>query len=454
MRLIRILLLTILLFFIGCASSFDVPNQKILDEMEQSLKHELLDAWYPILVDTVFGGFLSDFTYDWQAKGSQNKFLVSQARHVWTTSEAAIFLNDTRYRKIAKQGFYFLKDKMWDKTYGGFFLLRNRQGDTIQSGYGDDKSAYGNAFAIYALAAFYQMSGDTSALNLAQETFFWLEKHSHDPEYKGYFDRMKRDGSWYDNSEIKLKPQQLTGACWKDQNSSIHLLEAVTELYRVWPDSLLRERLREMLSLIRDTVATEKGYLTLFLTRDWTPISFRDSSAVVRQANAYYDHVSFGHDVETAYLMLEASHALGIKSNEKTLTIAKKMVDHALANGWDKENSGFYERGYYFHQSDPISIISNKKIWWVQDEGLNSLLLMAKLFPNEKKYKDAFKKQWEYMKKYLIDHEHGGWYVEGLDKSPDKRQAPKAFDWKANYHDARALMNCIKMLKSEHELLK
>jgi len=79
---------------------------------------------------------------------------------------------------------------------------------------------------------------------------------------------------------------------------------------------------------------------------------------------------------------------------------------------------------------------------------------MAKLFPNEKKYEDAFAKQWEYMKKYLIDHEHGGWYMEGLDKSPDKQQAPKAYDWKVNYHDSRALMNCIKMLKSEHELVK
>jgi mannobiose 2-epimerase len=431
-----------------------MQNQKTIDEMEKSLKLELLNAWYPISVDTIYGGFLSDFTCDWQPIGPQNKFLVSQARHVWTTSQAVMFFDDTQYRKIAEQGFHFLRDKMWDPTYGGFYMLRNRQGDPMQSGYSDDKSAYGNAFAIYALAAYYKMSGDTSALNLAQQTFFWLEQHSHDPEYKGYFDLMKRDGSWYDSSELKLRPHQLAGAYWKDQNSSIHLLEAFTELYRVWPDSLLRERLLEMLTLIRDTITTEKGYLTLFLTRDWTPISFGDSSAEVREANAYFDHVSFGHDVETAYLMLEASPALGIKSDEKTLMTGKKMVDHALANGWDKEKDGFYERGYYFDNSDSISIISDKKIWWVQDEGLNALLLMSKLFPKEKNYEDAFKKQWEYMKKYLIDHQNGGWYIEGLDKSPEKQKAPKAYDWKANYHDFRALMNCIKMLWSEHELIK
>jgi len=431
-----------------------MQNQRILEEMEKSLRLELLNTWYPICVDTVYGGFLSYFTYDWQPKGFQNKFLVSQARHVWTTAEAAKFFKDDSYQKMAEHGFRFLRDKMWDKKNGGFFMLRNRQGESIQRAYGDDKSAYGNAFAIYALATYYAMSGDTSALNLAQRTFFWLEQHSHDPTYKGYFDLMKQNGSWYSKTDSKLNPRRLIGAGLKDQNSSIHLLEAFTELYRVWPDSLLRERLLEMLTLIRDTITTEKGYLTLFLERDWTPVSFRDSSDVERRANYFLDHISFGHDVETAYLMLEASHALGINSDPKTLTIAKKMVDHALAKGWDDENGGFYYQGYYFDNSDSITIINEAKTWWVQDEGLNALLLMAKLFPNEKKYEDAFKKQWEYMKKYLIDHEHGGWYMEGLDNSPDKQQAPKAYDWKANYHDFRALMNCIKMLRSEYELLK
>ena len=435
-------------FFVGCVTLINEENQKIIREMENSLKNELLNAWYPTTIDTEYGGFLSDFTYDWQPKGPQNKFLVYQARHVWTTSKAAIFFNDDNYRKIAEHGYHFLRDKMWDSRYGGFFTLRSRQGKKIQGGYGDDKSAYGNAFAIYALATYYAMSGDSSALNLAQKTFIWLEQHSHDPEYKGYFDRMKQDGSWYSKTDSKLDPRRLIGAGLKDQNSSIHLLEAFTELYRVWPDSLLRERLLEMLNLIRDTITTEKGYLILFFERDWTPLSFRDSSQAVREANYYFDHVSFGHDVETAYLMLEATRALGIKSDPKILTIAKKMVDHALANGWDDETGGFYYQGYYFDNSDSVSIINEEKEWWVQDEGLNALLLMAKLFPEEKKYYVAFEKQWAYINKYLIDHEHGGWYMDGLDKSPGKQKAPKAHNWKANYHDVRALMNCIKMLRT------
>ena len=109
-------------------------------------------------------------------------------------------------------------------------------------------------------------------------------------------------------------------------------MEALTELYKVWPDELVRERLQQMLEVIRDTIVTEKGSLTLFLERDWTPISHQDSSETYIRENSYRDHISSGHDVETAFLMLEASHALGLKDDQRTHDIAKKMVDHAIAN--------------------------------------------------------------------------------------------------------------------------
>lgn len=445
--------LSLLVFFLGCAS-LTSQDQKIADEMQELLKSNILDVWYPASIDTVNGGFLSDFSFDWKPAGPQNKMLVTQTRHVWTTSEMTMFLHEDKYRKIAEHGFQFLKDKMWDETYGGFYMLRNSKGEPTQRPSDDLKTAYSNAFAIYSLSTYYEMSSDTSALNLARKTFLWLDKHSHDPEFKGYFDLLTREGIWLYRQPSDMENGFVARCKWKDQNSSIHLLEALTQLYKVWPDRLVRERLLEMLGLIRDTITTEKGYLTLFLQRDWTPVSFRDSSDAVRKANANYDHVSFGHDVETAYLMLEASHALGLQHDVKTLTVAKRMVDHALANGWDKEHGGFYEAGYYYAGCDSISIIDKTKTWWVQAEGLNALLLMAKLFPDETKYYEAFRKQWEYIKKYLIDHEHGGWYHDGLDESPGAKHAAKASVWKINYHNSRTLMNCIKMLRSEHDLAR
>src|SRR5690606_28978301 len=106
-----------------------------------------------------------------------------------------------------------------------------------------------------------------------------------DPVYGGYFNYTERDGT-------PLR-EGFEGTPPKDQNSSIHLLEAFTELYRVWPDPVLRDRLEELLVLIRDTLRVDPGHLTLFASADWTPVSYRDASEAVREANHYFDHVSF-----------------------------------------------------------------------------------------------------------------------------------------------------------------
>ncbi|MBK5280306.1 MAG: AGE family epimerase/isomerase, partial [Bacteroidia bacterium] len=334
-----------------------------------------------------------------------------------------------------------------DKTYGGFYTLVDRQGNV--KGGDSTKTAYGNAFGIYALAAYYNSSKDTSALNLAKKSFAWLEKNSHDAELKGYFQNLERNGA---HTLRSANTPSTASTGYKDQNSSIHLLEAFTELYQVWPDELLRERLNEMLVLIRDTITNEKGSLTLFLQPDWTPVSFADSSEEVILKHHQLDHVSFGHDIETAYLMLEASHILHLENDTATARISKKMVDNALRNGWDNSVGGFYDEGYYFKGKPGITITHDTKNWWAQAESLNSLLLMADLYPDdEMHYYQKFETLWKYVDVYLIDHEYGDWYSGGLDKQPAMKTALKGNIWKAAYHQYRSVDNCIQRLRSEGE---
>ncbi|UFH53877.1 AGE family epimerase/isomerase [Spirosoma sp. KNUC1025] len=420
-------------------------RMRIAAEMEKSIRTEMLNKWYPQAVDKEFGGFLSTFTYDFTPTGPQDKMIVTQARHTWTTAKAAErYPTVTYYKDNARHGFLFLRDVMWDKQYGGFYNLVDRKGNVKG---GDMKQAYGNAFGLYALSAYYHMSHDTAALNLAKKSFAWLEKHSHDPIHKGYFQHLQRNGTPIKRDDSVPSTSDLG---YKDQNSSIHLLEALTELYTVWPDPLVRERLDEMLRLIRDVITTPKGNLTLFFQPDWTPVSFRDSSEAVILKHRNLDHVSFGHDVETAYLMLEASHILGLKNDTKTLQTGKRMVDHALANGWDKTVGGFYDQGYYFKDKPGMSIIRESKNWWSQAEGLNTLLLMADQFPNDSMhYFDQYKLLWQYVLTYMIDHEHGDWYEEGLDKDPKRKTALKGHIWKAAYHTYRALTTCVDRSKSK-----
>ncbi len=417
----------------------------IAAQMEKSVRTEMLNHWYPQAVDTLYGGFLSTFTYDFKPTGSQDKMIVTQARHTWTNARASErYPKVAHYRSSARHGFQFLRNVMWDKTYGGFYTLVDRQGMVKGT---DDKTAYGNAFALYGLTAYYRASGDTAALNLAKRAFAWLEKNSHDPVDKGYFQHLHRNGTPIRRDSSVPSRSDLG---YKDQNSSIHLLEALTDLYAVWPDPLLRTRLTEMLRLVRDTITTPKGNLVLFFQPDWTPVTFRDSSRTVVLSHRSLDHVSFGHDVETAYLMLEASHALGLKNDDKTATVAKRMVDHALRNGWDNTVGGFYDEGYYFPDTTGITIIRDTKNWWAQAEGLNTLLLMAIRYPNDPMhYEQHYEKLWQYCQTYLIDHQYGDWYEGGLDKEPQRRTAQKGHIWKAAYHTYRALTSCVDRVQKQ-----
>jgi mannobiose 2-epimerase len=420
-----------------------IDHTILIKEMKFFLDQEF-DLWYPIALDTFSGGYLSDINYKWEAEGRQNKMIVSQARHIWSASNAAIFYQDkSELLDIAAHGFEFLKNKMWDTESGGFYDLVNREGKPIKENGEIIKRAYGNSFAIYGLAAYHKASGNTDALKLAQETFYWLEKNSYDPEYGGYFQFMSRDGTPFKEGYLNNPP--------KDQNSSIHLLECFTELYSVWKDETLKKRLTSLLHIIRDTITTEKGYMVLFFNRNWNPVSFRNSSKEVRTKNYEFDHVSFGHDIETAYLLLEASETLGL-DDEETLIKAKKMVDHTLKYGWDKEYGGIFDGGYYFNEKEEPVIIRNTKEWWCQSEALNSLLMMSEFFPeNDLNYYEKFITQWDYIKKYLIDEEHGGWFWGGIDKAPGNKFSHKGTIWKVNYHTSRSLINCIEMLGKKSE---
>lgn len=423
-------------------------NKDLADEIESSLINDVLDAWYPKIVDSVYGGFLTNFNFKWEPEEEQNKMLVYQARQVWATSKLAEYFDNRNFKEYADHGYAFLKSKMWDNKQGGFFLETDRGGNKNNKA---NKTTYSNSFAIYALAAYYKISKDLTALDLAQQTFYWIEKHAHDSINNGYFDILGFDGNSPSNIKVKNGSRYNALPNWKDQNSSIHILEAFTELYSVWPNELLKKRLSEMLNIVRDVITTPKGHLTLFLSEDWKPISFKDSSNSVRNANTFLDHVSFGHDVETAFLMSEASHILGIKNDEKTISMAKRMVDHAIKYGWDSKSGGFYYEGYYFNGITDPKIIDSSKVWWVQAEGLNTFLLFSRLFPSEEKYYNNFLSQWNYIKEYLVDKENKGWFINGLDSDPDVTSKPKAFKWKANYHNIRSLINCLMILRDEEE---
>ena len=60
----------------------DTGSLHIANEMESNI-HQMLNAWYPRAMDTTYGGFITEFTYDFKPTSNQIKFIVTQARHTW-----------------------------------------------------------------------------------------------------------------------------------------------------------------------------------------------------------------------------------------------------------------------------------------------------------------------------------------------------------------------------------
>mgnify|MGYP003681940157 CR=1 FL=1 len=426
----------------GSKQSITTDPFAIANEMEAVLTKGMMDIWYPLCVDKEYGGFLSNFDKAWKKKERQQKFIVTQARHTWATAQMAkMYPENKLYREYSKHGYKFLRDVMWDKEYGGYFTMTNREGKVSDDDrYEMTKIAYGNAFAIYGLAAYFEISHDSSALELAIRSFQWLDKYSHDPEYGGYFQFMLRDGTPLFEGQNDTPP--------KDQNSSIHLIEGFTELYKVWKDDHLKSRINELLVIIRDTITTEKGYMNLFFLQDWSPVYYTDETYKGGRNEHQFDHVSFGHDIETAYLLLEASEVIGIENDTKTNRISKKMTDHTINNGWDHELGATYDAGYYF-EDDVMTILNKHTPFWVSTESFHTMLIMSGLYPDDSMdYYDKFAITWDYCKNYLIDHEHGGWYRAGLNEDPEAVNGDKGGIWKGNYHSARSLINCINILRN------
>jgi mannobiose 2-epimerase len=437
----------------GNSKEFRLEELSLSDQLEGSLFSYILDAWYPRNLDTVHGGYISAFDHDWTlSEGSQEKALVQQARHVWTTSYVLEHYPDSvHFLEYAKHGFRFLKEALWDLEYGGFHAYCNPDGSPIAERM-HEKRIYGQAFAVYGLAQYFHISKDPEALELAKMAFQWMEEHAHDKEYGGYFELLFRDGSPMmkdDSQQVGLGDSPAIGL--KDYNSSIHIMEALTTLYRVWPDELVRTRLEEMFLLIRDTFVHPDGYLQLYFYPDWTLVPDEEMEKRSPDNHWFTQHLTYGHDVETAFLLLETAHVLGLEEDDWTNRISKKLVGHSLESGWDTEKGGFFDAGKKV--DGRIEIINRNKSWWGLVEGMNALLLMHSFYPDDSlAYDQLFLKSWKHIDKYLIDKEHGGWYNAALDTSPESARQRKSHIWKTTYHNTRGMISCIQMLRNKNPL--
>lgn len=412
----RMFVLVLFLLLFGLPSLARAKDRaQYAAELKEQLVQKIMPYWYDTAIDQKNGGYLLSDDVARKAPPATDKQLVTQSRMIWGFSHAQLKgLSDGKrdYLKAAEQGYRFLLEHFLDREHGGYFWTTDVTGKPLD----ERKIVYGESFVIYALVEYYRASGDKTALNHARELYQVLQKRAHDPKYGGWVEHFTRD--WKPIVEPGA-PVIVEVAGRKSANTHLHLMEALTELYDATHDRAVRKSLEEALKINRTYFYPEPAGQAAFHRHfDWQPTTERSSAGL-----------SYGHNVEFAWLMIRAEQVLGQKPSWAHFDAE---LNHALKYGYDHARGGLYSRGF-----DDQPATDTDKIWWVEAEMMAALTVGLKHQPNPD-YSEALDTLLPFVLTYQANPSDGIW-LDTVTAEGKPKVTAKAHNWKANYHDVRAM---------------
>ncbi len=382
------------------------------------LRDSILPYWFDTAQDAAHGGYrLADAG---NGPGpAKEKMVVTQARMVWTFSLAhRLGYSDPKrnYLAAAAQGYRFLSDRFFDRELGGCFWTTEPDGRPRNP----RKMMYGHAFVLYALVEFHRAGGGREPLDRALDLFRVIRTRAHDPKHGGWTEHFERD--WIP-LPLRSPDGQPEVAGLKSANTHLHLMEAFTELFRATGDPAVKAALEESLRINKEWFyPREPGRSCFHRNPDWTPVTDPRSAGL-----------SYGHNVEFGWLMVEAERALGLAPSWDHF---RAHVDHALAHGWDAARGGLHHRGAGDAPADDL-----RKVWWVQAEMMAALTELL-VHRREAALEDALVGLNGFIDRHMADPKDRVW-VDSVHADGSPLRPDKAHNWKANYHDVRAIAKFI-----------
>lgn len=390
--------------------------KELSSELLANMKNNILPYWMDRMVDTGEGGFYGRRDgYDTLVPEAE-KGAILNGRILWTFSAAYNATGCSRYLDMARRAYEYIKEHFIDSEYGGVYWSVNADGTPADT----RKQFYAIAFVIYGLSEYsIALGGSEEVMTLAMELFDSIEQHSRDNDKVGYIEATRRDWTPIDDMRLSDKDANFS----KTMNTHLHILEAYSALLRAGGDERVREATRYILRVFLDRIVDRSTWhLGLFFDDDW-----RRQDGII----------SYGHDIEASWLLLEAAMTVGEEDLIAETKDAARAVAEASMAGRCHDGSMVYERhadGRY----------DNEKHWWVQAEALVGQLYMYKMH-GQQEYLDKAAQTWDYIRANLVD-ENGEWYWSILPDGSVNRKEDKAGFWKCPYHNSRACMESIKIL--------
>ena len=375
--------------------------------------------WLEHTIDGENGGFYGRIDNQNRIDTTADKGAVLNARILWSFSAAYCHENDRSCLDMAKRAYDYITTYFNDRVFGGVFWTVDCTGKPAAT----KKQVYAQAFVIYACSEYVKASQDPSAKDVAIRLYELIERYSWDATYGGYMEAFSRN--WQPAGDLRLSDKDANEP--KTMNTHLHVLEAYANLYTIWPDAALRSRIRDLLFIFRDKIIdSSTGHLHLFFTDDWK----------VRE-----DAISYGHDIEASWLLLEAAEIIRDEDLIKEYQATAIKMAQATLPGMDKDGGLWYELHPVTNQT------IKEKHWWVQAEAVVGFLSAWQVSGDEQ-YLQQAAACWTFIQQYILDKKGGEWFW-GVHDNHKVMNEDKIGLWKCPYHNSRACLEIIKRLSSD-----
>ena len=395
-------------------SVVDIQSIQALPGLKNELELELtrtLDYWLTKMVDDRNGGFYGKRLADETLIGDAPKGVVLNARILWSFSAACRHTGKEMYLQTAHRAFEYLNDRFIDEEYGGVYWSVDYTGKPLDT----KKQVYALSFALYAYAEYYRCTQNEKAKDIAIDFFELIEKYSLDKDLGGYIEAFTRD--WQLIEDLRLSDKDANEK--KTMNTHLHILEAYTNLYRIHQTERLKNAILHLLFVFDQHIIDKKNHhLILFFDEQW---------------NRKGSQISYGHDIEGAWLLSEAAEVIGDEHWTDTMKTHAVAIANAAAEGIDHD-SGMW------HEYDPsLNHLVKEKHWWPQAEAMVGFLHAYESSSNPH-YLQLLLNSWQFIKAHILDTKNGEW-VWGINSDYSiMTTEDKAGFWKCPYHNSRACM--------------
>ncbi|MGZ4049787.1 MAG: AGE family epimerase/isomerase [Bacteroidia bacterium] len=402
----------------------DIISVNQLKPYKKELENELsaiLYFWQRHTIDAAFGGFYGRIDNFNKVFKDAPKGSVLNSRILWAFSSAFNFTGNKDYLNIADRAFQYIMDYFIDKKYGGVYWTVDYAGEPLDT----KKQIYALSFAIYGLSEFYLASKNQQAKENAIELYRLIVEHSYDKINGGYIEALSAD--WKEIGDLRLSKKDVNEK--KSMNTHLHVLEGFANLYRIWPDEVLKNKIEELIYIFLNHIIDKKTkHLILFFDEKW---------------NAKSQIVSYGHDIEAAWLIQEAAEIIHSENLIEKVKIRSIQLANAASEGLDKDGGLWYE--YEVKESHLIK----EKHSWPQAESMIGFFNAWQL-TGDKVFLEKSLGSWKFVQQNILDKKNGEWFW-GVKENYSLMNEDKVGIWKCPYHNSRA---CIELIKRIDSIIK